>query len=156
LIGSIDQAPWVNDFETRLELRLPKSFRYLLTRKTFRPFEWGPVLFFGNSETYELFNLHIAAMRDETIWQATRQVGFIVFGRPDSGSYDPICFGPSRADREPPIVQLDHEAILIDNRIEVVEEIAPSFVAWAERLIADGSAPLVVEEWSSDEWLLDE
>lgn len=145
LIGSIEQAPRIEEFERMLERRLPASFRHLVAKYTFRPFEWGPIIFFGNSETYEPFDLHSAAVRDQAIWQATRQAGFIHFGRPSSGSYDPICFGPSRAGREPRIVQLDHEAILIKDRIEVVKEIAPSFVALAERLMSDGSKPIAID-----------
>ena len=135
--------------------RLPKSFRHLVTNYAFRPYWWGPISFFGNSETYDAFNLHIATMRDDMLWQVTRGAGFIYFGRPDVANYDPICFAPTASDRESPLVQLDHEAILIDRRIKVAREIAPSFVALAERLISDGSDPIAVEEWS-DEWLTDD
>ena len=155
LIGSINNAARIEEFEAILERRLPASFRDLVTRYAFRPFEWGPISFFGNSETYELFSLHIAAMRDRAIWETTRQAGFIYFGRPEQMNYDPICFSPSKGKREPPIVQLDHEEILINSRIKIVAEIAPSFVVLAERLISDGSNPIVVEEWSED-WLLDD
>ena len=135
-----------------LERRLPKSFRHLVTNYAFRPFEWGPVSLFGNSETYDAFSLHIAPMRDDVIWQTTRSAGFVHFGRPEAANYDPICFAPAASDRESPIVQLDHEAILIERRIKVAREIAPSFVALAERLTSDGSNPIAVEEWSED-WL---
>ena len=135
--------------------RLPGSFRHLVTHYAFRPFEWGPISFFGNSETYELSSLHIAAMRDEAIWAITRGAGFVSFGRPEPANYDPICFAPSTSDRESPIVQLDHEVILIDRRIKIVREIAPSFVVMAERLTSDGSSPIAIEEWS-EEWLADE
>jgi hypothetical protein len=155
LLGPVNRPTRIEEFERMLERRLPKSFRHLVTSHAFRPFEWGPISFFGNSETNEPFSLHIAPMRDEAIWQMTRSAGFVYFGRPEPANYDPICFGPSTADREPPIFQLDHEAILIERRIKIVREIAPSFMALAENLILDGSNPIAIEEWS-DEWLADE
>jgi hypothetical protein len=151
-LGRIGQATRIEELERMLERRLPKSFRQLVTHHAFRPFEWGPVSFFGNSETYDAFSLHIAPMRDDVIWQTTRSAGFVCFGRPEVANYDPICFAPTESDRESPIVQLDHEAILIERRITIVREIAPSFVALAERLTSDGSNPIAVEEWSED-WL---
>ena len=134
-----------------LKCRLPKAFGHLVTHYTFKPFEWGPISFFGNAATYDPFSLHIAAMRDRAIWQVTRQARFIHFARPDPVNYDPICFGPTAVGRESPIVRLDHEEILTNNRIEVVAEIAPSFPALAERLMSDGSGPVAIEEWSG-EW----
>jgi hypothetical protein len=154
-LGRISQATRIDEFERMLERRLPKSFRHLVTHYAFRPFEWGPISFFGNSETYDAFSLHIAPMRDDIIWQMTHSAGFVYFGRPEAANYDPICFAPTESDRESPIVQLDHEAILIEGRIKLAPEIAPSFVALAERLTSDGSNPIEVEEWSED-WLAEE
>ena len=154
LIGRISRPTRIEEFERLLQRRLPKSFRHFVTNHAFRPFEWGPVSFFGNSETYDLFGLHIAPMRDDALWQTTRAAGLVYFGRPEPANYDPICFASSTGDREPPIVQLDHEAILIDGRIKVIREIAPSFLALAEHLTTDGSSPVAIEEWS-EEWLTD-
>jgi hypothetical protein len=155
LIGPVTHATRIEEFERMLERRLPRSFRHLVANNAFRPFEWGPVSFFGNSETYDAFSLHIAPMRDEVIWQTTRSGGFVYFGRPEVANYDPICFAATASDRESPIIQLDHEAILIERGIKVVREIAPSFAALAERLTSDGSDPIAIEEWS-DEWLTDD
>lgn len=93
-------------------------------------------------------------MRDPAIWQTTRQAGFTYVGRPDPVNYDPICFRPTKSNREPPIVQLDHEKIFINKRIKIVKEIAPSFISLVERLTSDGSSPMAIDEWS-DEWLSD-
>jgi hypothetical protein len=151
LLGRVREATRIEEFERILERRLPKSFRHLVTNYAFRPFQWGPVSFFGNSQTYELFSLHIAPMRDEIMWQATRSAGFVYFGRPEPANYDPICLAPSETSRESRIVRLDHETILIEKRIKVVAEIAPSFIALAERLTSDGSCPIALEEWSDEE-----
>src|ERR1051325_3116702 len=150
LLGPVNQATRIEEFERMLERRLPKSFRHLVPSHAFRPFEWGPISFFGNSETYEPFSLHIAPMRDGAMWQMTRSAGFACFGRPEPANYDLICFAPSAADRESPIVQLDHEAILIERRIRIAREVAPSFIGLAERLLSDGSSPVAIEEWSDE------
>jgi len=102
----------------------------------------GPGSLFGNSETYGAFRLHTAPMCDDAIWQMTRSAGSVHFGRPETANYDPICFVPAESNRESPIVQLDREAILIEGRMKVAREIAPSFVALAERLTSDGNNPI--------------
>jgi hypothetical protein len=117
-------------------------FGDLVRRYAFRTFEWGSILFFGNSAADDPLNLHIAARHDRTIWQAARQAGMIQFARPISGSYDLICLDSSASGREPPIVQLDHEAILVKDRTKVIKPIAPSFSALAESLIASGGEPV--------------
>ena len=145
LTGSIGRAPWIDDFERKLERRLPPSFRHLVTRYTFRPFDWGPVLLFGNSEMNDALNLHVAAVQDQTMWQVTRQAGMIPFGRPHTGSYDPICFGHGTSRRESPIIQLNHESILVKGRAKIIKDIAPSFLALVELLMTDGSGPVAVD-----------
>ena len=56
----------------------------------------------------------MAILNDRIIADATLKAGYIQFTRPESGSYDPICFDATHAvsDREFPIVRLDHEEIL--------------------------------------------
>ena len=51
LLGRISQATRIEEFERMLGRRLPKSFRHLVTNYAFRPFEWGPVSFFGNGDS---------------------------------------------------------------------------------------------------------
>lgn len=58
------------------------------------------------------------------------------FANPYFYNYDPVCFDCNLGATEPRLVQLDHEAILCNSRIQVVREIAPSFI---ER---DGSVTL--------------
>lgn len=145
LTGSVGQAPWIDDFERKLERRQPPSFRHLVTRYTFRPFEWGAVLLFGNSEMDDALNLHIAAVQDQAMWQVTRQAGMIQFGRPHTGSYDPICFGRGTSRRESPIIWLDHEPILVKGRAKIIKDVAPSFLALVELLMTDGSGPVAVD-----------
>jgi hypothetical protein len=60
--------------------------------------------------------------------------GFLQFGLPHEGNYDPVCFDMKRRNSaDAPIVQLDHEEILQSSRIPVVKEIAPSFAQFMQR-----------------------
>ena len=55
--------------------------------------------------------------------------GFIPFGKGTDMDYDPVCFDlkARKKNREFEIVKLDHEEILCNERIRVVERLAPSF-----------------------------
>ncbi|HEY3149917.1 MAG TPA: SMI1/KNR4 family protein [Dongiaceae bacterium] len=145
LIGSTSRAPWIELFESDLGRRLPAPFADFVRRYSFQPFEWGPVMVFGNSGSDDPFNLHVAAKSDPAIWQAMRQAGLIQIGRPSTGGYDPICLDTRASGRELAVVQLDHETILIKNQIKVAKQIAPSFVALIESLIVSGSEPEPIE-----------
>jgi len=143
LIGRIDDAPWIDAFETYLGRRLPPSFGALMRRYAFVPFEWGPVRVFGNSGADDKGDLIVAAVRDSAIWQATTKAGFIQFATSSGVNYDPVCLDTTirRKNRESPIVRLDHEALLIKDRVVIVEQLAPSFAALLESLLADGRHP---------------
>ena len=144
LIGRIDEAPWIDEFESHLPQRLSPSFASLVRRYTFRPFEWGRIRFFGNSGTDDELDLVVGAVRDRAISRTTLGAGLVHFARAAGFSYDPICFDTRtrRKSREFPIVRLDHEAILIKNRIDVLEQVAPSFSALLESLLASHKDPI--------------
>ena len=144
LIGKIDRAPWVDTFEHRLPKRLPRSFGSLVRRYAFVPFEWGPLVFFGNSGADDESDFSLAVLQDFAVWNATLGAGFVQFARPRDLSYDTICFDirGSAQNREWPIVRLDHESILIRTRTDISEQVARSFVALIEDLLVSGSEPV--------------
>lgn len=127
----IEKADWIDDFEIKLPKRLPVSFHSLITRYSFNTFEYNGLSFFANNGSDK--DLSIAIFKDRFISKATLQNGFIQFARPESGSYDPICFNTniSRKRREFPIVRIDHESILCRNKIQVVQLISDSFLKFA-------------------------
>jgi len=68
--------------------------------------------------------LNEAVIADELL-----PAGYLQFGNPHEGNYDPICFDTNKiSNNEYPIVQIDHEEILCRSRIRVVKEVAPSFL----------------------------
>jgi hypothetical protein len=134
---SIVRAPspcgWVDEFEAKLPRRLPRSYRSFATRYLFPAFDVGPVTLFANTgggvgEQWELVQ---AAFWDKHLSGPLLASGFVQFGRPSGGSYDPVCFDLNNRTNagECPVVQLDHEAALVGWKVQVVAELAPSFLA---------------------------
>jgi hypothetical protein len=64
--------------------------------------------------------------------------GYIQIGRPDTGNFDAICFDANAkaSNREYPVVRIDHEEILCNWRVKVVQEVWPSFFAMVEEFIS--------------------
>jgi hypothetical protein len=137
IFSRIAEAAWIEVLESKLQSRLPTSFRSLVTRYAFASFDIGPLRVFGNTGLDEEDDLNVAIFRDPTMAQALLKNGYIQFARPDTGSYDPICFDAkkSAANREFAIVRLDHEQILCNDRIKVVEKVADSFFRFAQRVL---------------------
>jgi hypothetical protein len=133
----INEAPWVADLERMLTKRLPASFSSLIKRYSFTPFESGGLYFYANMGTDDADEMSVAIFRDRLIAEATLKAGYIQFARPDTGSYDPICFDTRSAvsNREFPIVRLDHEQILCYDRIYVSERVADSFFRFAADIV---------------------
>ena len=129
----IENALWINNLEKKLPKRLPVSFHSLISRYSFARFECGELSFFANLGNGSNEDLSIAIFKDRFISRVTLQAGFIQFARPADGSYDPICFNTNipRNRREFPIVRLDHETILCQDKIRITEEISDSFLKFA-------------------------
>ena len=121
--------------ETNLPRQLPASFRSLVTRYTFPTFAIAGISFYENKGAGSPDELSAAIFKDRIMAGVILKSGYIQFARPESGSYDPICFDARHAvkNREFPIVRLDHEAILCRSQIRVVSTLAESFY----RLVAD-------------------
>jgi len=127
---------WVDEFKAKLPSRLPRSYESFVTRYLFPAFDVGPVTLFANTgggvpEQWELVN---AVFWDQHLSAPLLAAGLLQFGRPSTGSYDPVCFDlKARTNAEEcPVVQVDHEAALVRERVKVVSQLAPSFLALIE------------------------
>jgi hypothetical protein len=129
-ISPIAEAPWIDELERVLPHRLPAAFRSLVARYRFPPVTVGQVDLFGNLGTRDRSELVVACMRDTGIWTVVHRNGLLPIGRSSSGSYDPICLNLRERAKvgDSPVVQLDHEAILVFGDIHVVRTIANGFV----------------------------
>ena len=88
---------------------------------------------FANTGHESREDLSVGIFNDRKIAEATLEPGYIQVGRPDDGSYDPICFYARRSvsNLEFSIVRLDHEEILCNDRIRVAQPMADSFYRFA-------------------------
>lgn len=122
---------WVADIESRLPQKFPVVFRSLIERYRFADFEVGPIMFFANTGEALFKDLSTNAFRDKGLFPTLHKNGFLEFGKRSGGWYDPICFDMKRRKQDDaPVVQLDHEEILIHSRIRVVNEISTSFAGF--------------------------
>ena len=127
-IERIERADWLADLRSQLPKPYPALFDAFLSSYCFVPFDFSGVTFFGNSGENDHDDLHNAVVRDQCIFDGTVPYGFLQFGRPEDGSYDPICFDLNHGNRDDaPIVRLDHEAILCDYSVSICSQIASSF-----------------------------
>ena len=125
--------------ERRLGRRFPPSYRSLVTRYEFAPFEAGKLMLFGNVERNEMFDLPYALFKDDAIYSATSKAGFIQFGHPYRSNYDPVCFDTTQRSPsgEYPIIQVDHEEILCRDRIIVLGKLFSSFLEYAHGIVRE-------------------
>ncbi len=126
---------WVATLEAKLPLRLPSLYRELITNYRFAEFEVGPVMFLANTGAPVWHELTDVIFRDKHLYPTLLERGLIQFGKVAGGGYDPICFDLARpVGGDAPMVQLDHEDVLIRNQIRVVSEIAPTFKRFVEQV----------------------
>lgn len=129
--------PWVETLESNLPRRYPKAFHELIFRYRFCDFEVGPIMFFANTGEQVFHELSSRVFADKSMSPFLLQHGYLQFGQAAGGHYDPICFAPRglKDKSESLIVQLDHEEILIKERLKLVAEIASSIEDFMERTI---------------------
>lgn len=147
-----DNSRRIKNLQHRIARRFPPSFLYFLSTYSFPAFECGPLMFFANTGEDTFWELEKRLFEDPHMSPQLLKAGFIQIGNPFFYNYDPVCLDcnpPLPAGRklrstgyhEYRIVRVDHEAVLCRNEIRIVEEIAPSFIAYVRRRIA--SDPIV-------------
>jgi hypothetical protein len=137
-IHGVHAAPWVADIEAALPMGLPRSYQSLIRRYSFPALDLNCVTLFGN--TGERLDSELAAhVRPDrgTLQEVLLPAGYIQIGRPDTGDFDAICFDTNAkvGNREYPVVRIDHEQILCNGRVKVVEQVWPSFLRMAEQIL---------------------
>lgn len=125
-------ADWLPKLEGRLPFRLPPTFRSLIARYLFPSFETGPLTFYSvgvrDSDSHGT-EFRLAIFGDHVMSPLLLKHGLLPFARPADGSYDPVCFDyrVSRRRLEPAVLRIDHEEILCNERIRIVESLAQGF-----------------------------
>lgn len=137
-IRRLSSAPWVDGIEHKLELRFPPLFRSLIERYAFPLLDIGEVEMFANEGDGSQYDLTVAPFGDPFMSPWLLRHRLIYIGHPYIGNYDPICFDLShrQTDVEPPIVQLNHEDILLERDTVHRKIVAANFLALLERVDA--------------------
>ncbi len=126
----------------RLPARFPPLYEKLLLN-----FRWARVELNGwtlssNPVGHGLENLFLMRqiIQDGAYTGIMFAKGYMQFGTGAGVNYDPVCFDISRRRKggDCPIVQLDHEGIIIKDRVVRVGELARSFRALVWQTIEDG------------------
>ena len=126
-----DVAGAAQAFTTRVQY--PRVFREFAERHAFVAFDPGGVRIYSNlrGEEDSLEDL----LADKILTRALVNAGFLPFGRPATGSYDRICFdvrGTQHRD-DAPVVLMDHEAILSNNRVPKPKRLADGLMDLVDR-----------------------
>jgi hypothetical protein len=119
------EVTWIRELESKLGAPFPAPFTSLVSRYIFPSFEVGPLRFFANTPEGVYSSpgeLRDALLADTLLFRCLSRHQFVQFARAPGDKYDPVCF-----DANSTVVRLDHEAILCEERIHVVETIAPTF-----------------------------
>lgn len=131
--GEID---WIDEIIRKLPAKYSPTFMSLISRYIFDDFEIDNLWFFANRGDQDWYELSQAIFRDSIIFKFTSSKGFLHFARSADGSYDPVCFDiRNRKKREYPVVRLDHESILMSQKIEIVDLPQPSVLELMESYI---------------------
>jgi hypothetical protein len=113
--------------------RMPKLFEECLMSFGWLTVELGGIDLFPHQPQsgLKVFVEHV--LRDEELFPSLFRDRYVQLGKAAGGSYDPICFDLKRSKkRDCPLVRIDHESVLIDEKPVVTAELAPSFEAWLE------------------------
>jgi hypothetical protein len=130
-IKAYSAVDWVDPLESCLHRNLPALYRSLVTRYIFPAFEIGDTLFFANTpEGTDFHELRTRIFSDEHMANFLLPRGFVQFGVWQGyKQYDAVCFDTNRSvgSDDHPIVQIDHEAILCHDTLNIITDLAASF-----------------------------
>jgi hypothetical protein len=131
-----DNSSRLGILESKLRKRLPRSFESLLSRYSFSAFNASGISFLGwGPASMEL--LAVASPQRGSLSELLLPKGYFQIGRPDTGSFDAVCFdlNTRKRNREYRIVLADHEEILSNLRVRIRSELWPSFRGFLEAAI---------------------
>jgi hypothetical protein len=122
----------------KLPARFPPLYEQLILSYRWAEVDLNLVTLLANPMGPDLSGLRQEIFNDPGLIEILVPNALLQLGKPGGGHYDPICFDARarRNDGDGPIVRVDHEEILCHRRLEVLEEIAPSFRALVGMIIA--------------------
>lgn len=134
LIQTTD-ASMLDQLYAKLPARFPPLYERLVLSYRWAEVDLGAYRLLANPRGPDLSGLLNEMLKDKFLSAHLLKSGYIPFGKGADIDYDPVCFDlkSRKKNREFRIVKIDHEAILCNEKIRVVAELAPTF----ERLVED-------------------
>jgi len=124
----ITEAPWIDEAASLLPFELPRCFSEFIRHYTFCDFQIHRLHHYDNFADNFDWCWHVAITRDQSIFEFCKRHLFLPIGQPDDGNYDRLCLDLNRLKNgDCPVVQLDHESILLKNKLKIVGEPFPSY-----------------------------
>ena len=123
-----DEVAWLAELEESFGHKLPAIFRELVGHFNFPEFVVSGVAVFSNLNDGSYSDITVAPFADGALFSWLKSHRFVQFGRRDTGSYDPVCFDLSERERDPVVVVLNHEDILLQRKFVHLDQIALSFI----------------------------
>jgi hypothetical protein len=110
-------------------IRFPALFERLILSYRWNGADVARFRLLANPPGSDLSGLLNNITGDKALYDICSRNGYVPFGKGPGVNYDPVCFDIKKniQSRQYPIVRLDHEEILCNSKIKVVEELAPDF-----------------------------
>lgn len=131
-------ASALDSTHSKLPAPMPKLFERLLLNFRWAEVDLGLYRLTANPPGKDLSGWLAEVSRDKFLWTFLLRSGYIPFGKGPDMDYDQICFETKKRKRgdECRIVKIDHEQVLVFERIKIVRELAPNFRSLVEQTIA--------------------
>lgn len=114
---------------TIIPARFPSLFEKLLLSFRWYGADTGLFRIFPNPPGEDLSQFLSNMQRDQAMFEFCLQNGFVLFGLGPDLRHDAVCFDVRKSvhGRKYPVVKLDHEQILCNSRIKILENLAKNF-----------------------------
>lgn len=139
-IKPAEQQAWIDAAEVELLRPLPPPLRSLVMRYAYPAFAWNDLWLFGNTGQKGDHEWRSNQNTDYILTKMLHDSGYIQFARPfEFANHDAICFDTRRRIKsgECPVVWIDHEGILIRDKIIVHKQVAESFAALVQAFVSE-------------------
>ncbi|HIA52850.1 MAG TPA: hypothetical protein EYN91_12305 [Candidatus Melainabacteria bacterium] len=114
---------------TVIPIRFPSLLEKLLLSYRWYGADTGLFRIFPNPPGEDLSEFLSNMRRDKAMFEICLQNGFVMFGLGPDLRHDAVCFDVRKSahGRRYPVVKLDHEQILCNSRIKIVENLSKNF-----------------------------
>ena len=123
----------LDQLEARIGFAFPDLYRELVLNYQFDAVDLNGYSLLANRNDEKVIGIENEIYKDMSLWPTLLDKGFIQFGKGEKFSdYDPVCFDTNN---QSSVVKIDHEAILIYEKIRVVQKLANSFSELVEETV---------------------